>query len=401
MILPDTENLQAAVDWAFADNATAQQRILAIQVHAAMPHHWRTIGHLDIARAQLKTLLEAEDDLPSELRGRAMHAAGYMALWQSDPAQAQMYLDETIRLLNSDPHAYFRDWALAMATVELGEVASLQNNYALALARYTEGHARFVQVGHKWGISEALVGMARNWVGDGTGKQSLAQQRALLEQSVVLKRELNDTQGLASTLSWLSVITQQMGDLTTTRATPRREPGASASTGRQVQYGYDAEPHGRAEAASKATMTKRCAFMRKAWQLLQQMGMSNGLAAAQHNMGHICLIQGDVPRATAYFKDSLVLYQRLENKEGIALALAGLGGVAAAIQRAGLAVIYLISAERLLKSINYYFESTDRMDYERNLAAARAQLSEADYEAAVMQAHEADFVQLAQEAIKL
>ena len=82
------------------------------------------------------------------------------------------------------------------------------------------------------------------------------------------------------------------------------------------------------------------------------------------------------------------------------MALAGLGGVAAAIGQAAFAITCLATAEQLVKTIDYYFESTDRIDYERNLAIARGQVSEVEYEAAV-RAKVADYEQVAREVLNL
>ena len=199
----ELDNLYLAVDWAFAEDTHAQRRTLALQVLASIAPLWRAIGHLNIARAQLKDLVNAGDDLSAALRGVAVFAAGRMALWQSDTAQAQTYFDELIRLIQTAPIAPITpslEWTLAMIGLETGEIASQQNNYGLALTRYTEAYATFVKLDDKWGISEALIGMVRHT----PGEERLPQQRKQLEHSVALKREMGDTHGLAMALSWLS-----------------------------------------------------------------------------------------------------------------------------------------------------------------------------------------------------
>ena len=403
VILPDLDNARAAVAWAFGESSNASRRAAAILVIANLPFVWRAAGQLSVARKQLRTLLDAEDDLPLDLRGAAVHTAGHMALWQTDAAQAQAYFEETLRLLPDATgelpgHAISisLDWISAMTMLGLGELASQQNNYSLALTRYEDGYKRFAQIGDSWGISEALIGIARHSL----GANNLPQQRQQLEESVRLKREIGDLQGLGWALSWLSTITHQLGDFETTE----RHLVESLSLQDQVgdKFGKAINLNRMAELRrQKKDYAGAISLYEQSTQLLEEAGIQGHLAAAQNNLGHMHLEQNDVPHAAKLFKQSLATFMRLENKEGVALALAGLGRVALATQRPHFATVCLAAADQLMDDISYYFESTDRVDFERSRDAARTVLGLTEFETAWVEGRSTDRDRILQQALAL
>lgn len=393
---PENENLIAAVNTALEAGADAEARIAALRILWTAPLHWRSIGYLSTARMQMQTLLDTTDDLPPAVRGAALHAAGYMALWQSSPAQAQAHFEDSIRLLSDLPSEPLQRWTLASCLTGLGEVASQQNNYELALTRYKQGYDEFAALGDGWGMSEALIGIARHTLGDGT----LPHRRDLLEQSVRLKRELRDSQGLSWALSWLSVFTHQMGELDVT------EHLLSESLQLQERLG---DKFSTAITLNRMAELKRqrgdldnaLRIYQQGLRLVEEIGIPASVAMTRNNMGYIHLAQGDAARAAALFKHSLGVFQASGDKEGMALALAGLGGVAVKTQRARFGAVCLSTAERLMSEINYYFESTDRVDFERHSAAARAALGESDFATAWTEGKSADAGEVARLAAVL
>jgi len=96
------------------------------------------------------------------------------------------------------------------------------------------------------------------------------------------------------------------------------------------------------------------------------------------------LDQGDSERALALYQESWALARQFEFKEGIAQGLLGIGGVASAVRQAERAARLLSAAETLLDSIGLSVAVWPdvRADYERYVAAARAQLDEATFAAA-------------------
>lgn len=94
------------------------------------------------------------------------------------------------------------------------------------------------------------------------------------------------------------------------------------------------------------------------------------------NPAHILLARGDGTTAKQYFRESLSLFRELGNTWGMAYAVVGLGGVANAEGRSADAVRLLGAADAHFTRMGIQIQPTDRPDYERYVADARARLGD-------------------------
>src|SRR5262249_59929256 len=110
----------------------------------------------------------------------------------------------------------------------------------------------------------------------------------------------------------------------------------------------------------------------------REVGDKDNISMALHCLGGVMQDQGDYERALALYQESVALARLIENKEHIARCLVGLGGVAGALRQAERAARLLSAAETLLDSIGLSLAAWPevRADYDRYVAAARAQLDE-------------------------
>ena len=106
------------------------------------------------------------------------------------------------------------------------------------------------------------------------------------------------------------------------------------------------------------------------------------MAMTLHNMGHAIFHLGDLERARLAFAESLSIFRATGANVGIAMCLAGLGGVAAARGQAARAAGLFGAADALLQASGTLLQAADLSDYQRNVAAARAQLGETAFRAA-------------------
>jgi hypothetical protein len=81
--------------------------------------------------------------------------------------------------------------------------------------------------------------------------------------------------------------------------------------------------------------------------------------------------RGEGGQARALFAESLSVQKEQGNKQGIAECLAGLAAVARSPERA---VRLFAATEALLDAVGVPLSPADRADWDRDLAAARAQL---------------------------
>jgi tetratricopeptide (TPR) repeat protein len=111
--------------------------------------------------------------------------------------------------------------------------------------------------------------------------------------------------------------------------------------------------------------------------LCRQLGVGAFLLQALHNLGYVAQHRGDYRRSAALFSEGLAISQESGVREGVALFLAGLAGVFAIQRQPERAARLSGAAEAMLEAIGAPMERVDRLDYERNLAVARAALGDA------------------------
>ena len=108
----------------------------------------------------------------------------------------------------------------------------------------------------------------------------------------------------------------------------------------------------------------------------------SGLLWAYHSLGETALGVGRLDEAARWLAQALTLSQALSDPAGTAWCLAGLGSVAALDAVPERAARLWGAAERQRQSIGCRTAPAARATYERAMAQARAQLSEATFAAA-------------------
>jgi hypothetical protein len=121
---------------------------------------------------------------------------------------------------------------------------------------------------------------------------------------------------------------------------------------------------------------------RESANLLRELGEKSFLAYSLRRFGILALHQGHYARATALCKESLTLNVELEEQPGIVMCLAALAAIIAAQGKPMRAAQLFGAVESLVDTLAAPLPMIDRVEYDRNLAAVRAQLDEAIYTAA-------------------
>lgn len=97
------------------------------------------------------------------------------------------------------------------------------------------------------------------------------------------------------------------------------------------------------------------------------------------NLGFVVHRQGELQLAMTLFRDVLTKAERLGYQQSIALSFVGLAGVAASFGTANRAARLIGAADRLLDEIGAKLWPADRLAYDHNVAAVRAELDEAEF----------------------
>ena len=105
-----------------------------------------------------------------------------------------------------------------------------------------------------------------------------------------------------------------------------------------------------------------------------------GLAWALYRLGMVASAQGDDVRATAVLREALVLQQQSGVMKGVIVrSLERLAGLAARQQPPARAARLFGATETLREAIGAPMPPSERADYDRDVASARAQLDEATF----------------------
>jgi non-specific serine/threonine protein kinase len=219
----------------------------------------------------------------------------------------------------------------AKALYGAGALAWRQADYGSAQSLGEEGLTIFRRLQEPRGTARVL-----NLLGTVATQQSdYERAEPLFEESSVLQREMGNQPGLAVVLGNLGEIARARGD------------------------------HQRA-----ATLYEEClALARSAG---NQLLIGNVLA----NLGLVAHYQGDYCRAGTLFRRSLDVQREAGDRYGVAYMLGFLGGVAGAEGQTVRSARLFGAGEAVFAGLGTHIESTDRDLYDRDLAAARAQLDE-------------------------
>jgi tetratricopeptide (TPR) repeat protein len=313
----------------------APSLLRGLRLAAALYRFWLMRGSWSEGRKWLTQFLALSTTSPrTAVRAKALNRAGLMAWWQRDHASARALHVESLEIYQelNDKHG------VAASLFSLEHVARGQGDYTSARASYEESLAIRRDLGDRWGIADTLLSLG---VVVFFFQDDLAPARSLLEESLAIWRELDIKSGIAATLSWLGRVLQRQGN-------------------------YE-----QAEALCSESLA-----------LFRELGDRLGLAYTLHNLGCAALCQDDRGQAATHFTESLALYRELERQDGIIECLAGLAAVAGAEGQLEWAAQLFGAAEALLEATGAHLAAADRAEWDRNLAAVRAQLDEATFAAA-------------------
>jgi predicted ATPase/class 3 adenylate cyclase len=275
--------------------------------------------------------LELFEELPAGQALRQAHAGAYLALADAADWDDLAGHTELLNRLEAD-HANMRQ---AIAFYESQGEAGLSSlvRMAAALATFWWWHGHFAE-GRRVlerailargrvptdDCAAAIAGLAL--LAEAQGDFAAAQSRQ--EDALELYQELEDSEGMARTLSALGEIARQLGDLDAARERHQealeawRKTGDAAGIGgaliglglvRQLEGDY---------AVAEPDLQEGLALFRSAGDL-------NGEAHALNRLGLLAMSTGMLPLATERFGESLCRWRTLGNEQMIAADLHNLG----------------------------------------------------------------------------
>jgi len=326
------DNIRAALAWALE-----QQRIEAgMRIGTALYSFWQTRAYIREGYAWYERFLHQTDDsVPLAVHVNALTWSSVMASFLGDAVTATARGQEAVALCEAAGEEGKPLLAVALIGVASGAKAAgdYQTSYRIG--------GRLIEVYRQLGdlVSLGITIMIQGETAIALGKHDTA--RSLLEESMALARAAGDKYRIALTLNY-------MGDL--------------ARSERQVVQ---------AQSTYEESLS-----------ILRELGATHEIPATLHNLAYIELYQGDIERAHGLFYESLEAQRALGNQAGV---LEGLLGFAALASATGMAAesarLYAAAVANGRARDSASLWALEKLEYEHYIGLARANLSDAEFEA--------------------
>ena len=372
-VLPRQQTLRAAIDWSY-DLLTQREQVLLARL-SVFAGGWSLEASEQVCAGEG---IEERDvlDLLTSLVDKSLVV---FEAEQEDEAGARYRLLETIReygwerLTECEEAAEWRrqhrDYFLALAEEAEPKLAGAEQaewlerlesehdnlRSALGWCQAEEGGAeaglrlagalwRFWEVRGYLGMGRGYLGEALSRVGaagrtalraralngagnlaDNQGDYEVA--RALYEESLSIRRELGDKQGIANTLNNLGIVSKEQGDYRGARVLYEESLSIRREIGDRVGIAYSLNNLG-VVAHEQSDYTASQAYHEQSLAIKSEIGDQGGIAYSLNNLGTVALDQGDYGSSRAYYEQSLAIFREIGDQGSIAYSLNNLGVVA-------------------------------------------------------------------------
>ena len=317
------DNLRAALTWSLALPGDTD---LGLQLAGALSHFWYMREHHSESRMWLRRALERGGEVTAA-RAKVLVSAGRLAWFQGELARSLRLLEDSLSLYQQLGDAAGAAWArLCLGRTELS-----RGNRGRGHALVEESLVLLRYQGNEWGMARALIvlGAGALFAADVEGAT------ARFQEALAICHELEDAEGMALALLYLGRAAHMRGD--DVRATRLLDDSL---------VGFKA------------------------------LGDARGVAEVLLELGRVAHAQGNEARSLSLCRESLVLSRKLDNKSQMAFCLTALAGVLQAVGEAARAARLFGTAAMLLESLDAVLDPGGLLDYDSNLAGARAHLGE-------------------------
>jgi predicted ATPase/class 3 adenylate cyclase len=324
------DNLRAALSWMLEGGETE----LGLRLAGALWMFWDAHGHYSEGRRWLEEALAKANGASAAARAKALQGFGSLVYRTGEVDRAVVAAEDGLKLSDE---------------AGLGDAVA----------------ANFLRI--------------LGWMAEVRGHHERAKE--LLEESLRLSRDADDTFGIADALLMLGSTVGSLGDRT--REKQLHEEGLALS--RELGYGSTlgillfSEGY---RLLLEGDYERGAALNEEAATLYRERGYKSGLYYALDNLGWAALLQGDHEQARSYYDQSLVLCKELGDRMIASESLEGMACTAAAEGEAERAARLFGAAEALREAVGYQHLPEEDAWREPYLAAVRSQLDEASWEEA-------------------
>jgi predicted ATPase/DNA-binding SARP family transcriptional activator len=334
----DRANLRAATDYA----RESGDAVSALRIVGQLGNYAYLRGHYNEVRQWMDQAVAADPAAPPQFRARALYGSGRLAQLQCDYEPAVRRLDAALLLYRELGDAA----GMAFCLQALGSVAREQGRYVRSAQLHAEGLelAKAAKDERAQASAHSYLGFV-SWL-QGDFESAVGQ----CTDALSLFRALRDVEGTAWSLISLGVVARYRGDL-----------------------------------------DRAAALLNESLELSRSIGFREGVAWCEEQLGLVELAGGAASQARVTLRASYATHRQIRDRwrmasvlEDLAAAeLASASDQPAAAQLSGTRAAYLLGvAQSLRDAIGTVLAPCERGDHERTVAAARAMLGQAVFEAA-------------------
>ncbi|HUF29529.1 MAG TPA: tetratricopeptide repeat protein [Gemmatimonadaceae bacterium] len=322
------ENLRAAFDYLVAGREDS-----ALRLSIALWRFWITRGFAREGLERMLAALDACEHSSSDLRTKALYAAGVLADTLGDYERGRNLFEDALTI--------------------------------------------FRRTGDKWGVANSLnnLGVLAVRRGDRTGA------RQLYEESLELWRELDNRPVVALSLTNLGNVAMSDGDHARADALYRESLELFRSLGDGHGVALALGHRGDLERA-RGRLDEACTLYEDSFAIYEQLGNKAGAASAAADRGDTAIDARDPGSARQFLEAALSLYGDLGDTLGIARVLERFAALAAVEGHSARAIQIIAAAGALRTQLGVPLSEHEAEQIRRRLIAATEKLSESESAAA-------------------
>jgi predicted ATPase/DNA-binding XRE family transcriptional regulator len=374
------DNFRAALAWshATADSrslGSAEAAELSLRLAGALAWFWFVRGYWSEGRSWLAGALVRGDAAPPLVRATALNWLGDLESEASDSTSARTHYQASLaigRSMGDTP-------TIATALRGLGLCALMQSmrDFGNVEALLEESLALFQELRDTWNIGIGLhaLGLVAH------RQRAYDQANVLLEESLALFRHLHDSRHITRPLVTLGMNARLQGEYTRAESYFEECLALAAQLGDRPSRAEALNILGNL-ARNRGDYAHAAACYDESLALCRDLGDLFQIVSVLQDQGYLAQQQGDQARAAVLLRESLALCREIDHLWMGVWCLAGLGRVAVAQGQAEHATRLLGATAALFETYDPAMDPIDRADYERSIAAARAQLDAATFDAA-------------------
>jgi ATP/maltotriose-dependent transcriptional regulator MalT len=343
---------------------------MALRLGTALWWFWYAQEHLHEGWNVLSRALERSEGVAVPLRARALWAAGSLAGSLGHVERGEVLCQESLALFREIGDTQ----GMGHATFHLAHIAFARWDLAAARKLFEESLVFLRETGDKTLTAWALGALALVLLYQG----EYARAYPLAEQARDICGGIGDSAGVTMSLMTLARVVFWQGDLVRAQNSAEEGLASASETGITSAEALALALQGEIALAQGETTTARL-LIEQSHTLWQEVGNQGMLISTRALLGKVLAVQNELTAARTMYEESLLqglaMVDIAPTVEGLAVAVAEQGETTWAVR-------LLAAAAALRDSLGIPLPPVYRADYERSLAAVRAQLGEQAFAAA-------------------